>query len=300
MQMCLMVGFFTASVALMATGPLKDRFDAGVRAQKTGDLRSASAAFREVLELDPRFTVARQLLGICELQAGNMGEGVRQLEIVRKEDPSIRQVSYTLVSTYIAIGMLEEARKIVDSTLRGDLSAPGRFMRGSYAMAQGDYPVAIRELQQARRLDARLPGVSSQLGVAYCFANRFDEAIPVLESALRENPADNNAAAFLGWMYKERDRNGEAAALLEKSVQARPDDAGAWFLLAQITLARGEVEAAVKTLEKVVEMDPGHRAAHVLLARLYLKLKRPEEAARERATVERLNAEMQASQPGAR
>ncbi len=284
---------------LMAADETRERFEHAVKAQKAGDLKSAAAGYRGVLEKNPRLTVARHLLGVCELQSGNLGEGIRQLEIVRKEDPSNRQAAYTLLSTYIAAGMLYEAQKIVDSTLRADTSAAGHFMRGSYVMARGEYEASIQELLQARKLDSRLPGLTSQLGVAYCFANRLDDAIPVLEAALRENPSDANAAAFLGWLYKDRDRSSEAAALLERTVRDRPEDQGALFLLAQLTQSRGDVVQAASMLEKVVAKDPSHRAAHVLLARLYQKLNRRDDAARERATVERLNAELQASQPKA-
>lgn len=284
------------STVSLAADITKQRFEAGVHAQKSGDLKGAIAAYRDVLDKSPHLTLARHLLGVCELQSGNLTEGIRQLEIVRRQDPSNRQAAYTLVSTYIATGGLAQAGTIVAS-LKNDRSAPGHFMRGSYAMAQGEYELSIRELLEARRLDPGLRGVSSQLGVAYCFANRLEEALPALEAALRENPADANAAAFLGWLYKDRDRPAEAAALLERTVRDRPEDQGALFLLAQLRQSRGDAVQAVQMLEKVVARDPSHRAAHVLLARLYQKLRRPADAARERAIVERLNAEQQASQP---
>lgn len=287
----------TISAVLMAAQTAKERFEAGVLAQKSGDLKTAVAAYRDVLAKSPRLTTARHLLGICELQTGNTGEGIRQLEIVRREDPSNRQAAYTLLSTYIATGMLEEAKAVADSALQGDESAAGHFMRGSLAMATGWYEVSVRELEQAHKLDERLPGAASQLGIAYCFANRLDEALPVLESALRENPSDANAAAFLGWLYKDRDRHTEAAALLERTVRERPGDLGALFLLAQLTQSRGDSLQAISMLETVVARDPAHRPAHVLLARLYQQLKRTEDAARERAVMQKLNADRQAAQP---
>ncbi len=288
-----------SSAAFAAADSIKDRLEGALRAQKSGDLQGAAATYRDLLAVNPRLTNARHLLGVCELQAGNMTEGIRELEIVRREDPANRQAAYTLVSTYVAIGLLDDARKILDTTLRGDLTGSGRFMRGSYAMAQGDYALAIRELRQARQIDPRLPGLASQLGIAYCFANSLDDAVPILEAALVENPLDANAAAFLGWLYKDRDRTAEAENLLSRTVRARPEDKGALFLLAQLTQSRGETPQAAAMLEKVVSLDPRHRAAHVLLARLYQKLQRLEDAAREREIVERLNAEIQASQPKA-
>ncbi|MFN0101419.1 MAG: tetratricopeptide repeat protein [Bryobacteraceae bacterium] len=297
--MKILLAIAAMSAVLWPADPLRERLEAGLRAQQAGDLPAAITIYREVLARSPRTTAARHLLGVCELQSGNLAEGLRQLETVRREDPANRQAVYTLVSTYVATGALDEAQRVLGSTLRGDRSAEAHFMRGSYAMARADYAAAIGELQAARRLGPQLPGVRSMLGVTYCFANRLDEAIPMLESALKENPRDGNAAAFLGWLYKERDRSAEATALLKQTVQARPEDKGALFLLAQLTQARGGAAEAVEMLERVVAMDEGHRGAHVLLARLYRQLGRLEDAERERAIVARLQAELQAAQPGA-
>ena len=288
------------SIAAKAADPLAAQVDLGLREQQAGDLQKAAAVYRDVLQKNPRYSAARHLLAICQLQMGNMADGIANLETVRRENPRNRQAIYTLVSTYVATSMLDEAQKIVEGNLRLDKSAEASFVRGSYLMARADYDGAIRQLEAARRLKPSLVGLNSMLGVTYGFANRSDQAITTLETALRENPGDGNAAAFLGWLYKERDRSGEATTLLEQTVRERPGDFGALFLLAQLTLARGASAEAAAMLERVVEAQPEHRGAHVLLARLYQALKRPEDAARERATVAKLNAAQQAAQPGAR
>ena len=286
-------------VIFMAT-PVAAQVDLGLRAQKAGELEKAAAVYREILDKNPRYTAARHLLGICQLQMGLMAEGIASLETVRRENPQNRQAVYTLISTYVATSMLDEAQKILETNLRLDRSAEASFMRGSYLMARADYDGAIRELETSRKLKPGLAGLNSILGVTYGFANRSDQAIKTLEAALKENPRDGNAAAFLGWLYKERDRSSEATTLLEQTVKDRPGDFGALFLLAQLTQARGNSVEAVAMLEKVVEVQPDHRGAHVLLARLYQQLKRPEDAALERAIVAKLNAAQQAAQPGAR
>ena len=217
------------STALSAADPLAERMESGLRALQSGELEKAAAVYLEILTSNPRYTAARHLLGVCQLQMGRMADGIRSLEVVRKENPQNRQAEYTLVSTYVALSMFDEAQKIVDTTLRTDRTAEACFMRGSYRMARADYEGAIRELETARKMNPKLPGVRSMLGVTYGFANRSDQAIPMLEAALKENARDGNAAAFLGWLYKERDRGSEATTLLEQTVRERPGDFGALF-----------------------------------------------------------------------
>ena len=295
-----LVVLLAVSTVLRAADPLAERMGAGLRALESGELAKAAAVYGEILAQNPRYGSARHLLGICQLRMGRMADGIRNLETVRKENLLNRQAEYTLVSTYVAMSMLDEAQKIVETTLRADRTAEAAFMRGSYRMARADYEGAMRELETARKLDPKLRGVRSMLGVTYGMANRSDRAIPLLEAALKENPRDGNAAAFLGWLYKERDRSGEATTLLEQTVKERPGDIGALFLLAQLTQARGNATEAVGMLERVVEAQPEHRGAYVLLARLYQKLQRAADAARAREAVIRLNAAQQAAQPGAR
>lgn len=284
--------------ALGASGPPDERMQAAWKAQSQGDCVRAAALYEEVLAQEARHTVARHLLGVCQLQMGQVAAGAANLERVVREEPRNRQALYTLISTYVATSRLEEAKEKIDRQLKLDGSAEAAFMRGSYWMAQGDYDSAIRHLERARKLSPKLRGLRSMLGVTYGFASRSDQAIAMLEAALRENPADGNAKAFLGWLYKERDRTGEAATLLEETVRERPGDYGALFLLAQLTQARGQAAEAVAMLEKVVAAQAEHRGAHVLLARLYGQLQRPEDAARERRIIAELNAAQQAAQPG--
>jgi len=287
-------------ILALASQTGEDSVRAGIERQQQGDLQGAAAIYQEVLGRNSQFVKARHLLAICKLQLGQTEDPIRELEIVRKQDPANRDALYTLLSTYVAVSRLDEAQRLVERDLRADRSAEAYFMRGSYFMARAQYKEAVTQLETALRLKPRLPGLRSTLGVTLCFANRLDDAIPQLEAALRENAMDGNAAAFLGWVYKERDRGVEAAPLLERTVQTRPDDVGALFLLAQLRMARGNAQEAVEMLERVVGAQPEHRGAHVLLARLYDQLKWPEKAAREREIVARLNAALQAREPGAR
>src|SRR5215218_5777063 len=112
-----LVFLVVSAMMLLGADTARERFDAGVRAQKAGDLRSAVVAYREALAENPQLAVARHLLAVCELQLGNVSEGMRQLELVLRADPANRQAAYTLVSTYIAAGRLEQARAVLEGLL---------------------------------------------------------------------------------------------------------------------------------------------------------------------------------------
>jgi tetratricopeptide (TPR) repeat protein len=110
-------------LATPGAGTLAAQLDLGLRQQKAGDLKRAAALYREILDKNPRYPAARHLPGICQLQLGNLADGIANLETVRKEYPQNRQAIYTLVSTYVAISMLDEAQEILQTNLRLDKSA---------------------------------------------------------------------------------------------------------------------------------------------------------------------------------
>jgi Tfp pilus assembly protein PilF len=62
---------------------------------------------------------------------------------------------------------------------------------------------------------------------------------------------------------------------------------------------KGETESALAHLEAIVKEAPKFIEAHVSLATVYYRLKRREDAERERAIIDELNREIQAKQPTA-
>jgi Tfp pilus assembly protein PilF len=79
-------------------------------------------------------------------------------------------------------------------------------------------------------------------------------------------------------------------------MQVRPNDILARFQLATIALHESQLEAARRDLEAIAREAPGFVEAHVTLATVYYRLRLKTEGDRERAIVQKLNAEKQAKQ----
>jgi Tfp pilus assembly protein PilF len=63
-------------------------------------------------------------------------------------------------------------------------------------------------------------------------------------------------------------------------------------------LSVGKIEDAQRELEQVIKDAPNFVEAHVSLATVYYREKRKQDGDREQATIKKLNAEIQAGQPG--
>jgi predicted Zn-dependent protease len=92
---------------------------------------------------------------------------------------------------------------------------------------------------------------------------------------------------------REEGKLEEAEGLLKRALEQRPDDPAPLYQLAQLAQARGQTEEAAVLLESVVRAEPAFIPARVLLARLYSKLNRTADFERERAEIDRLQAQEQ-------
>ena len=125
-----------------------------------------------------------------------------------------------------------------------------------------------------------------------------DAAERAYRRELESNPNDFDANLQLGNLRKSAQRFAEASTYLERATLIRPTDLAARRLLGSLRLQMGQNEEAVTLLESVAKEAPDAVEVHVQLATAYNRLKRKEDADRERAIVDRLNAEAAAKQKG--
>jgi tetratricopeptide (TPR) repeat protein len=95
--------------------------------------------------------------------------------------------------------------------------------------------------------------------------------------------ANNYDANFeLGVLLREDRRIPEALPYLRQAARLRPDGVAAPYQIAMADLAEGHIEKARGALEQIVRKAPKFAEAHAALANVYLRLKRVDDAKRER------------------
>ena len=88
--------------------------------------------------------------------------------------------------------------------------------------------------------------------------------------------------------------------LLDRALRVRPGDLRVLYQVATVQLASGKIEEARATLEDVLKQSPDFVEGHISLATIYYHEKRKADGDRERAIVQRLNAEKQAKEAAAK
>ncbi len=128
----------------------------------------------------------------------------------------------------------------------------------------------------------------------------MDKSRVAFEKELETDPNDFEANLHMGTLLRLDQDYDRALTYLRRAVAVRPGDLASQYQLALVTLAKGHTEDAREQLEAVVKAAPNFTEAHVSLATVYYREKRNADGDKERAIVQKLNADKQAKEPGAK
>lgn len=152
---------------------------------------------------------------------------------------------------------------------------------------------AIEEYREVLRLQPNAPGVRYELG-RLLSENQTEEPIKLFEEELALDPNHYLAAGRLGRIYVALQQPDKAIPLLERALQGDPALVAEQKALGQAWAAKREFSRALPYYEGAARANPGDPQIHFLLAQTYQALGRKEDAARERALVQRLRNQTKA------
>ncbi|HET6220418.1 MAG TPA: tetratricopeptide repeat protein, partial [Acidobacteriaceae bacterium] len=181
----------------------------------SGDLRCESSLSYNAHKVDPLLSRAS-----CLEEQGKMREATEgALELATREisDPS---VAYRLFGLYMRLSQRSIAKLAelsADSAYITFMNAQVLEQQGKLQEAEAEYGKAISQ-----------PDAGPEVLVAYarllCTESRLNEAIPILNHALKIDPLDQSANALLGEVYFEQNRSDAAIRPLQVAVRLAPGE----------------------------------------------------------------------------
>ena len=265
---------------------------------KSARPQPAIPQLKRVVASDPQAQNAYLVLADCYLQTGQDQEVVALLRPREQLFGGDLAYAYLLGTALLRAGDAAEGQKYVDRVFGAGESAEAHLLMGMAHLGQHDYRAAKTELQRAVQLNPRLPTAHSLYGRTLRLLGEEAAAERAFRQELDVNVNDFEANLQLGNLRKDAQRFDEASTYLERATTVRPTDLTARKLLATLRLQTGNLDEAVRMLESIVNEAPDVVEVHVQLATAYNRLKRTDDARREREIVDRLNAEAQAKQRG--
>jgi tetratricopeptide (TPR) repeat protein len=265
---------------------------------KSARPNQAIPQLKRVVASEPEAKNAYLILAECYLQTGQDQEVVALLKPREQMFGNDLAYAYLLGTALLHTGDTAEGQKHVDRIFGAGDSAEAHLLMGLAYLTPLDYPAAKEEFKRAVQLNPRLPTAHSLYGRCLLALGEYEAADRAFREELELNINDFEANLQLGSMRRSVQKFEEAQTYVERAMTIRPRDLTARKLLASLRLQTGKVDEAVVLLESIVKDAPDLTEAHVQLATAYNRLKRKEDAEREKAIIDKLNAEAQAKQRG--
>jgi predicted Zn-dependent protease len=268
----------------------------GLALYAKGDLRAADKAFASALKEDAGDTESAQMRGITLFRLGRPADAILLLEPSRgasatgKADPN-----YVLGLCYMDTRRYDDARHAFAAQYSFAPDSAAAYLVTARMLLRREYlPVSQAYAQKAIELDPTLPMAHELLGEIALVGNHLDEAIAELEKERAHNPLEGSVYDRLGDAYVRAGKYDEAQRSLQEAVLLEPNATGPLILLGKAMLKKNDALGAATYLERASQMDPANYMTHSLLGQAYRAMGRQEDASRETATAEKLQA---ASEP---
>ena len=171
---------------------------------KSGAMAKAAEALNSLHQEEPGDLQVTLLLADSNLQMGELQQVIDLLTPIEPQHRDDRAFSYLLGTALIRSGRVSEGQALVDGILRDSDSAEARFLLGTAAFMQQDYPHAVAEFAKAIQLNPGLPSLYSYYGQALLLTGDADGADAAFRKELGSNPADFQSNLMLGEILAQR------------------------------------------------------------------------------------------------
>lgn len=284
----------------------------------------AAQAFHRLIPLAPKDGTARAMLGLCEFEQGRDAAALQNIQAGRRLGLSNNEQLHDVTLYHEGILLLRTARfKIAQETF-GSLCKEG--MSNNQLMDAMGMAVMRILPKDAPPQDAPGATVVRRVGRAACLSaqRKFDEALSGYRALLNEYPEYPNLHYAAGLCYVEANDVVAAVDQFKQELQLEPQnlaanleiastlykvDSGAalqyalaavrlkpqlpfpHYLLGLLYLDTGDHRKAIPELEIAAKAFPKDARVFFALNTAYARAGRKQDAAKARATFERLNQE---------
>jgi tetratricopeptide (TPR) repeat protein len=219
---------------------------------------------------------------------------------MHRANPDNLGIAYLLGTALARDGETTQAQLVINQiTRRGD-SAEVRLLMGTAKFTGRDYKGALADIQKAIEMNPNLPDVYSYYGLALLYTGDQAGGQKAFEKELEHDSNNFDANLRMGLLLRIDQEYDRALPYLQHALEVRPGDLSARFEIASVHFGQSKEAQARAELESIVKAAPTFLEAHVMLATIYYREKLKPQGDRERAIVDKLNAERQAAQPGVR
>jgi len=239
-----------------------------VRLHQAGRLAEAEAAYRQVLDAEPKHADSLHLLGVAATQRGQHEQAVELIGRAIAENGAMAPYHSNLGTSLRSLGRLAEA----EASYRRAIE-----LKPDYADAHNHLGTTLRDLgrtgeaeasfREALRLRPDYGDAYNNLGNLLRETGRPAEAEPAYRQALRLIPPQHPKLAAmlrnLAAALHDLDRDGEAEAACRAALQRDFADAENHDAYAGILRDLDQLDLAIVSQRRAIALDPGNAVFHL-------------------------------------
>jgi predicted Zn-dependent protease len=260
------------------------------------DLGAAKTAFAAALTEDPKDVESSQMLGLTLFRLGRPADAIPLLEAAAKQSALGKaDPNYILALCYMDLRRYDDTRHAFAAQYSFDPESASAYLLTSRMLLRREYlPIAQSYAEKALTLNPALPLAHELLGEIALAGNHLDVAIAELEKEKTLNPLEGSVYDRLGDAYSRAAKYDDAQRNLQRAVLLEPNATGPYILLGKTMLKKNDPVAALTYLDHANQLDPANFMTHSLLGQAYRAMGRSEDATRETAIAQKIQA---ASEP---
>ena len=139
-----------------------------------------------------------------------------------------------------------------------------------YGDAAKDLEKALELQRNAKQED---PNTESALGQAYVLSEKYQQALPLITTAIARNPdkPDSMLLYYRGISEYKTGKTADAEKTFNQVVKLNPKDTLSVYYLAQIALSKNDLDGAIANLNRATVNDARMTGAWALLTTAYLR-----------------------------
>lgn len=238
----------------------------GIVLERTGDLASACACYRQALASAPEDHGLWAALAQLQANLGQHRDAAISLQTAFLSDTctptSRQQYRLSAADAWLRAGDGPAAIALYDEVLKKQPDHKiATFHRAVAWMQCGDLKNARFGFLQTLALSPRHAEAANNLGVLSQLERKLPEAIAHYRSALAFDPNYSSALYNLGAALQESHRLREAICVFRKLLKTQPDHTSAWVNLGNALLGQNQVSPAMAAYQHAVSVTPGDPTA---------------------------------------
>lgn len=256
----------------------------GVILYQKDQLAEAASAFKKAMDQDANDRESTEMEGVSLFRLGRSPEALPFLERARGEKVEHANVEpeYVLGLCYTDVARYDDARHAFATQYGfGRDSAEAYLLAGRLFLRRELRNEAAAEAKKALELNPNLPLAHELLGEAALAGGDLPLAIQELESERKINPLNGEVYDRLGDAYVRSGQYDEAQTALNRAVLLEPSATGPYILLGETMLKLKQPIQALHYLVRAEKMDPSNYITHNLMGQAYKATGQVDQANRE-------------------